>query len=129
RLGVGAIHTFWYLADGRIAFSAGAKPGDPCDPSYPTNVCTLFVVNADGSGLHSILAADRFDSFSTNPSPDGRSILYVRFTDGEPGGLHIVGPETATDRRVAGDTIPSSTMNVNQAWFSPDGSRVLFDWI
>ena len=120
--------TFWPLADGRIALTAADQAGGICRPADERNVCGLFVVNGDGTGLRKVLAASEFQGLSTSPSPDGRSILYVKWNDSEPGGLHIVDIDTGMDRRVAGDTIPSATMNVNRAWFSPDGTQVLFDW-
>jgi len=120
--------TFWALADGRIALTAADEPGQVCRPDSPGNNCGLFVANADGTGLQRVLAATGFAGLSTHPSPDGRSILYVKWTEGEKGGLHIVDVDTGVDRRIAGDTIPSPTVQVNQAWFSPDGTHILFDW-
>jgi hypothetical protein len=122
------ILTFWFLADGRIAFTGSDGPGALCRPDEDANVCGLFVANGDGTGIRRIVPASEFSGLSTHPSPDGRSILYVKWTTGEEGGLHIVDIDTGVDRRVAGDTIPSSTMAVNRAWFSPDGTHVLFDW-
>ncbi len=121
--------SFWPLADGRIAFTGAEQPGDACRPDGPANVCALFVVNADGTGLKPILTASQFSGLSTHASPDGRSVLYVRWADGEAGGLHIVDIATGHDHRVADDAIPSATVNANNAWFSPDGTHILFDWL
>ena len=121
--------TFWALPDGRIALTAADQPGGRCRPDDTANVCGLFVANGDGTGLRQVLTASDFRGLSTDRSPDGRSILYVKWIpDVEPGGLHVVDIDTGVDRRLAGDAIGTATSQVNQARFSPDGSHILFDW-
>ena len=102
--------------------------GDSCRRDPGANVCALFVVNADDTGLDEVLSSAAFSGLSLNPSPDGHSLLYVRWAEGEPGGIHIVDIETATDHRVQLDGFPE-TVNVYQAQFSPDGTHILFDWL
>jgi dipeptidyl aminopeptidase/acylaminoacyl peptidase len=122
-----------YLPDGRLAVVAGEGPGDACPGSDMTTApCALFVVNADGSGLDRLIAADEFHGINTiDTSPDGTRILWVQWDNytvpQAPGRLHVFDLATRVDRRVPDAGFPE-LYSINSAWFSPDGSAILFDF-
>jgi TolB protein len=90
----------------------------------------LFVMNADGSGLHRVTPPNAGTHFQDNPyldfagwSPDGRRIVFVG-TAG-PGlseyAVYVVGTDGSGLRRIS---IPGSTFGA--AW-SPDGQWIAYD--
>ncbi|HEY8168734.1 MAG TPA: hypothetical protein VIF84_08465 [Candidatus Limnocylindrales bacterium] len=121
------VSTFWYQPDGGFVVKASEQPGGTCRPDVPS-LCGLFVIDATGQEVRQILPEADFAGLSIDPAPDGRSVLYVRWTDAEPGRLHIVDTATGEDRAVAVSNMdPAGQENVNNAWFSPDGTKILFD--
>ncbi len=130
-------NSVWYLPDGRLAFAGAQEPGGICHRDAPTSVCGLFVVNPDGTGLQTILQASaysgrdkrgRLRGLGLDPSPDGRSLVYVRWTSEERGRPHIVDIATGQDRPLRVDGIESE-WRANTAQFSPDGTLILIDHI
>ena len=125
-----------YLPDGRLATVAGERPGDACPGDDATRApCALFVVNSDGTGLDMLIPAADFHGINTiAPSPDGTKLLWVEWNIGTgnvadpeaPGRLHVYDLRAGVDRRLADDDFPVP-YNINRAWFSPDGSSILFD--
>ena len=117
-----------YLPDGRLALMAADRPGDVCPGDDATRApCALFVVNADGTGLDRLIAADAFHGINTiSPAPDGTSLLWVEWKSGAEGRLHLFDLATRTDRRIADDAFPAP-YSINRAWFSPEGRSILFD--
>ena len=107
-----------YLPDGRIALVAAERPGDACPGDDPTSApCALFVVNADGTGLDELVAADDFHGINTlSPSPDGTGLLWVEWGAGGNGRLHVFDLATHVDRRLADDAFPTP-YEMNRAWF------------
>ena len=122
-----------YLPDGRLVVVAAERPGDACPGDDPTRApCALFVVNADGTGLEQLLAADDFHGINTlSPSPDGTKLLWVQWDNyvvpQAPGRLHVFDLTTRVDHRLPDDGFPT-VYAMNRAWFSPDGTRILFDF-
>jgi Tol biopolymer transport system component len=115
-------HEFWYLPDGRIVFK-GTDNG-AAGPTYG-----LYVVNADGTGLHPILppTSGESDLIGVNPSPDGRSLVYHVWRDApsEHGRLYVVDIASGQTHQVVVDgTTPDEEFEGAQ--FSPDGSHILF---
>jgi len=117
----------WYLPDGRLALIAAEDPKDRCrGPDDLSSVCALWISDGDGGNARMLLDGRTFAGLSINPSPDGRELLYVRWATGEPGRLHILDLETEQERTVQivnQDPVEA----INSAWFSPDGSQILFD--
>jgi WD40 repeat protein len=118
----------WYLPDGRLALLAAREPGNACNLDTPFTIrsCDLFTVNADGTGLAPVLDAARFDGITIHPSPDGTTLLYVFWADNAEGRLHVVDLSTGQDERLWLRGI-GGAYAINRAWFSPDGSAILFD--
>jgi dipeptidyl aminopeptidase/acylaminoacyl peptidase len=117
-----------YLPDGRLAIIAGERPGDPC-PSDDPNVspCALFIVNADGTGLDRLIAAADFHGINTiDATADGTKLLWVEWHATAEGRLHLFDLGTRIDSRLADAGFPA-VYSINSAWFSPDGTSVLFD--
>jgi hypothetical protein len=118
-----------YLPDGRLAFIAAERPGDTC-PGGELSVspCALFLVNPDGTGLDLLVSAADFHGINTiDTSPDGTRLLYVEWDTGAEGRLHLVDVATGTDSGLPSESFPA-TYSINNAWFSPDGKSVLFDF-
>jgi hypothetical protein len=122
------VDQMWYLPDGRLVFMAAAEPGQACRLDVPTDMrnCDLFTVNADGSGFDPVLAARGFDGIRFHPSPDGTKLVYVLWADGQEGRLHVVDLVTGEDRPIPLEGVDAEYA-INRAWFSPDGSSILFD--
>jgi Tol biopolymer transport system component len=118
-----------YLPDGRLAIIAGEEPGYPCPGDDATTApCALFLVNADGSGLDLLVPAADFHGINTiDAAQDGSQILYVEWRTGAEGRLHVIDLATNIDRRLPDDGFPSRYA-INRAWFSPDGTAILFDF-
>jgi hypothetical protein len=116
----------WYLPDGRLALIAAEDPTDRCRPDGSIGICALWVSDGDGGNARMLLDAATFSGLTVNPSPDGSELLYVRWATGEEGRLHVYDIATGEDRQVRIDN-QDPIENINQAWFSPDGSQILFD--
>jgi WD40 repeat protein len=119
-----------YLPDGRIAVVAGESPGDRCPSDDPTVApCALFAVNPDGTGLDLLISAPDFHGINTiDPSADGTKLLWVEWKQPDaPGRLHVFDLKDRLDHLVPDEAFPV-IYNMNRAWFSPDGSAILFDF-
>jgi dipeptidyl aminopeptidase/acylaminoacyl peptidase len=116
-----------YLPDGRLALIAAESSDDRCEREIYQTVCALFVTSGDGRDVRTILDAAAFSGLSLSPSPDGRTLLYVRWAEGDVGGLHVVDVESGQDRVVAFTNRDPAGDESNIAEFSPDGSLILFD--
>jgi Tol biopolymer transport system component len=123
------VRDLWYLPDGRLAIIAAAERGGRCDRDLGTGPsgCALFTVRTDGTGLDPIVPASAFDGLGVNPSPDGSKVLYVQWSAGADGRLRVVDLETREDRPVP-ISDPPARYSINHAWFSPDGTSILFDF-
>jgi WD40 repeat protein len=122
------VDQMWYLPDGRLALLAARQPGSACNLETPFTIrsCDLFTVNADGTGLRPVLDAARFDGIKIHPSPDGKKMLYVFWADNAEGRLHVVDIASGQDHRLSVRGV-GGAFNINRAYFSPDGSAILFD--
>lgn len=118
-----------YLPDGRLILMAAERAGDDCPAEQPTDAgCALWVVNADGTGLRLLIPADAFHGINTlSASPDGRQLLWVEWNGAAEGRLHMFDLVTHADHRLPDDAFPTRYA-MNRAWFSPDGSAILFDF-
>ena len=116
----------WYLPDGRLAIVAAETPADRCRLEDFDSLCTIFVADADGGNPQMLEDSATLAALSFDPSPDGTEILYVRWADGEPGRLHVLDIASGDDREVVIDN-QDPIENINEAWYSPDGSQILFD--
>ncbi|HEX7347625.1 MAG TPA: WD40 repeat domain-containing protein [Candidatus Limnocylindrales bacterium] len=118
-----------YLPDGRLALMAGEQPTQRCPGNDATRApCALFVVNQDGTGLELLIPAVEFHGINTiSASPDGSKLLWVEWTTGAEGRLHIFDLSDRVDRVVPDDAFPG-VYSMNRAWFSPDGNTILFDF-
>jgi Tol biopolymer transport system component len=79
----------------------------------------IYVVNADGSGLHSLAGTDRSDS---NPawSPDGTKIAFDSDVGGGDSAIYVMAADGTGLTRLT-----SSASDHSPSW-SPDGSRIAF---
>jgi TolB protein len=91
----------WSPDGSQIAFMREEEPG-------------VFVMNADGSGVHRIIRG-----WASDPawSPDGSTIVY-EIVDAEGDEIHVVNADGSGDRNLGPGRWP--------AW-SPDGSRIVFN--
>jgi Tol biopolymer transport system component len=80
----------------------------------------LWVVNADGTGLHLVA-----DTYAIRPSwsPDGRWILWETGSDGA--AVYVIHPDETGLRRITLETVPRLRQAVYPSW-SPDGTRFVF---
>lgn len=118
--------TFYWLPDGGFVFTGAERPDDVCRPHSPANRCALFVTGPDGMDARMVLSAADFSGLSTSLSPDGKTVLYDRWVDGEPGRLYIVDLASGVSHQVPFDNLAPEE-NSNIAELSPDGSQILFD--
>ena len=118
-----------YLPDDRLLFVAAERTGERCGAyDTPDQTCTLYIVNEDGTALEVLIPSADFHGINTlSPSPDGSKLLWVEWTTGAEGRLHIFDLGERVDRVVPDDAFPS-LYSMNRAWFSPDGTRILFDF-
>ena len=67
------VNHFWYMADGRIAFTGAPTRGDTCGPDRGArNVCALYVVDPAGGNARQILSSTRIPGH-LRPTHDGWS--------------------------------------------------------
>ena len=83
---------------------------------------SVFVVNADGTGLHRI--ATNMAGLHGPPSwsPDGRWIL---FSDLPANFFYVVHPDGTGLRRITPESVPRLREAIDPSW-SPDGTRFVF---
>jgi Tol biopolymer transport system component len=126
----------WSPDGKRIAFVKGqdhwvtiVSYGESPATASTTSMPRTFVVNADGSGAHPLLACSRSpcpDGLSPKWSPDGRSIAYFYpRADGRPGIL-ISDPTGGNHRFVPTCSGGRCVAPIAGDW-SPDGTMFLFE--
>ena len=122
------VDQLWYLPDGRLALLASREPGKACNLDTPFHIrsCDLFTMRTDGTGLEPVLSAPRFDGIKIHPSPDGTKLLYVFWAENAEGRLHVVDIASGEDDQLSVRGV-GGAYSINRAWFSPDGSAILFD--
>jgi Tol biopolymer transport system component len=82
---------------------------------------SVFVVNADGSGLHRI--ASHMFGVDSPPSwsPDGQWILLSTYESA----VHVVHPDGTGLRKITLESVPGLRAATSASW-SPDGTRFVF---
>jgi Tol biopolymer transport system component len=123
----------WAPGGDRLAF--GGSPGlGPCTPPKPhcrvdANRESLWVVNADGSGLRRLLDVRAANDGGTHPawSPDGRTIVFGWTTiaahkKGTTPGLYSIRPNGSGLHAF----VRQHTWGFSQAAWSRDGSRLAY---
>ena len=120
--------SFTWLPDGRLAFIGGETADDRCAYGVQDTVCALFLADPDGRNVELLVPAADFHGLMIDPSPDGRSLVYVRWDDAAQGMLYLVDLESKTQHVVPfTNRDPGGQEAINNAWFSPDGQDLLFD--
>jgi Tol biopolymer transport system component len=94
---------------GRIAFSAG-----PLEPGHSN----IYVVNADGNGLHQLTHAGI--NFDPSLSPDGKKVVFRGIRNGNED-VYAVDGDGTHQRRLTN----YAEIEYSPAW-SPDGSKIAF---
>lgn len=127
------VYVIAYLPDGRLAMIAAERPGEQCPGEDQTSApCALYLVNPDGTGLDQLIGSADFHGINQiDPSPDGTKIVWVEWNNYVvphlPGRIHIFDLTTRVDHRLPDAAFPT-VYAMNRAYFSPDGSRILFDF-
>ena len=132
-----ALAPTWSPDGRRIAYLGVVGAADSSDSSY-----RLHLVNADGSGDHTLLAASRASwapgghahIWSPAWSPDGRRLAFSRATrraTKPPRAIteiYVINPDGTGLRRLTRTTVerpPHTTASFWPAW-SPDGKQIVF---
>jgi TolB protein len=100
----------WSPDGKRLVFSA-PTPGSDGD---------LFVIDADGTGLHRLLATPRLEQPNAW-SPDGKKILFTRYPSDRESDVYAMDAAGTNVRRLT----RAVRQDVGGTW-SPDGSRIVF---
>ncbi len=91
------------------------------DASFRDESSSLFVINADGSGLTDVGAGLEGDAFPVGWSSDGETIAYA-LSDEATAELWLIDPESGDQRRLAGFESPN--YGIDHVHWSPDGASV-----
>jgi Tol biopolymer transport system component len=100
----------WSPDGARLVFSAPTPDSDG----------DLFVINADGTGLHRLLATRR-PEWPSAWSPDGKKILFTRSFDDHNSDVYVMDADGTNVRRLT----RAVRQDIGGGW-SPDGSRIVF---
>jgi Tol biopolymer transport system component len=110
-----ARHPRWSPDGTRIAFATY----DPVAAGYQ-----VYVMNSDGSNVR-LLTSAPIENFSPEWSPDGRSLLFL--SNRSPRNwwtMYVIGADGSGERLFAGNA--ACATNVQEARWSPDGSRIAY---
>jgi TolB protein len=89
----------------------------------PRNASAIYVLDADGSGLHRVTPI-RLNAGNADWSPDGKRIAFNSFYGGpRPPEIYTVRPDGSSLRRLRRE--PKNSYSFDPVW-SPDGSRLAF---
>lgn len=115
----------WSPDESRIAFTEAVSAG--CDAAWQfTGTCSIFTINADGTGRHELQTGTVVDPAHPTWSPDGAEIAFSGRV-GEEWFVYTMAADTSDNgseptRLTAG--LPSPVEN-RPAW-SPDGTTIAF---
>jgi TolB protein len=90
--------------------------------SVTGNAFNLYVVNADGTGLHQVTTSTNRTDVQPAWSPDGTQIVFSRQIMDGTGAIWIIHEDGTHLRRITGDR----SQNSHPSW-SPDGSLIAFE--
>jgi TolB protein len=89
----------------------------------PRNASAIYVLDADGSGLHRVTPI-RLNAGNPDWSPDGTRIAFNSFYGGpRPPEIYTVRPDGSSLRRIRRE--PKNSYSFDPVW-SPDGGRLAF---
>jgi Tol biopolymer transport system component len=106
----------WSPSSDRIAFSIAT--------TQPRSVARIWIVNADGTGLHQV---GPFGDFAEDPAwaPDGASIAFHGGGDGSPqNGVYVMADDGSTVRRIS--VAPGSGYAFHSPVWQPDGALLAY---
>lgn len=108
-----------------IAISGSAQIVFQSQSPNQTGINEIVTMNLDGSSRQQI-TNDGKNKFLPHFSPDGRKILYTKFTVGGYGSPDAVTDIAVFDRASNSETLLTSGGNNGYATWSPDGSRIAY---
>jgi len=95
------------------------------DTRRPGVTGAIWVMNADGTGQHSVIDRSPFGVANPAWSPDGTLLAYERGNTGPEYGIYAANAETGTGESLLTPGGSSSAIPRNPSW-SPDGTKLAF---
>lgn len=95
------------------------------DVASPTGIQEVFVAQADGTGIRQ-LTSDGFPKFLPHFSPDGRTILYSKFTQAGYGSPNAKSEVAVLDLATGTERLLTQGGFAVQGIWSPDGRSIAF---